>query len=81
MFSKKLTEKSGEAAKRSKLTSKEQGLRGHRKAKRSYSIFKVRRGGGEEIPLIQLKEQRLRFAGRAVKRYLMSEVGETQVRQ
>ena len=32
-------------------------------------MFKVRRGGGEEIPLIQGKEQRLRFAGAAVKRY------------
>ena len=80
MFSNKLTEKSGEAAERSKLTSKEQWRCGHRKAKRSYSIFKVRRGGGEEIHLIQRKEQRLCFAGRAVKRYLMSEVRETQVR-
>ena len=33
--------------------------------------MKVRKGGGEEIPLIQGKEQRLRFAGAAVKRYLM----------
>ena len=31
-------------------------------------MFKVRRGGGEEIPLVQGKEQRLRFAGAAVKR-------------
>ena len=52
----------------SKLTSKEQWLCGHRKAKRSYSIFKVRRGGGEEIPLVQGKEQRLCLAGAAVKR-------------
>ena len=37
-------------------------------AERSYSTFKVRRGGSEEIPLIQDKEQRLRFAGAAVKR-------------
>ena len=29
-------------------------------------MFKVRRGGGEEIPLIQVKEQRLCFAGVAV---------------
>ena len=42
--------------------------------------MKVRNGGGEEIPLIQGKEQRLRFAGAAVKRYLMSKVRETQVR-
>ena len=31
--------------------------------------MKVRKGGGEEIPLIQGKEQRLRFAGVAIKRY------------
>ena len=29
--------------------------------------MKVRKGGGEEIPLIQGKEQRLRFAGAAMK--------------
>ena len=46
----------------------EQWLRGRRRAERSYSTFKVRRGGGEEIPLVQGKEQRLRFAGAAVKR-------------
>ena len=28
----------------------------------SHSMFKVRRGGSEEIPLVQGKEQRLRFA-------------------
>ena len=43
-------------------------------------MFKVGRGGGEEIPLIQGKEQGLRFAGAAVKRYSMSKVRETQVR-
>ena len=37
-------------------------------------------GGGEETPLIQGKEQRLRFAGAAVKRYPTSKVRETQVR-
>ena len=31
--------------------------------------MKVRKGGSEEIPLIQGKEQRLCFAGAAVKRY------------
>ena len=31
--------------------------------------MKVRNGGGKEIPLIQDKEQRLCFAGAAVKRY------------
>ena len=50
-------------------------------AKRSYSTFKVRRGGGEEIALIQGKEQQLCFAGTAVKRYPMSKVRETQVSQ
>ena len=40
-----------------------------------------RRGGCEEIPLIQGKEQRLHLAGAAVKRYPMPKVRETQVRQ
>ena len=31
--------------------------------------MKVRKGGSEEIPLVQGKEQWLRFAGAAVKRY------------
>ena len=42
--------------------------------------FKVRRGGGEEIPLVQGKEQQLRFAGAAMKRYPTPKVRETQVR-
>ena len=53
---------------------------GHRRARRSYSTFKVRRGGREEIPLIQDKEKQLRFAGAAVKRYPTYKVRETQVR-
>ena len=60
--------------------SKEQWLHGRRKAKRSFSTFKVRRGICEEIPLIQGKEQRLRFAGATVTRYPTSKVRETQVR-
>ena len=44
-------------------------------------MFKVGRGGGEEILLIQGKEQRLRFAGAAVKRYTTFKVRETQVRR
>ena len=32
-------------------------------------MFKVRRGGGEEIPLVQGKEQWLHAAGAAMKRY------------
>ena len=68
------------AAERSYPTSKEQRLQGRRRAERSYSTFKVRRGGRVEIPLIQGKEQWLRFAGAAVKRYPMPKVRETQVR-
>ena len=60
--------------------SKEWRLRGHRDAKRSYSMFKVRRGGHEEISLVQGKEQWLHFAGAAVKRYPTYKVRETQVR-
>ena len=44
-------------------------------------MFKVRRGGGEEIPIVQGKEQWLRFAEAAMKRYPMSKVRETQVRR
>ena len=33
--------------------------------------MKVRKGDSEEIPFVQGKEQQLRFAGAAVKRYLM----------
>ena len=42
--------------------------------------MKVRKGGSEEIPLVQGKEQWLRFAGAAVKRYPTPKVRETQVR-
>ena len=52
---------------------------GCRRAERRYSTFKVRRGGGEEIPLIQGKEQQLHFAGAAVNRHPVSKVRETQV--
>ena len=41
----------------------------------------VRRGGGEEIPLVQGKEQQLRFAEAAEKRYPKSKVKETQGRR
>ena len=67
-------------AEKSNPTSKEQWLRGHRRAETSYSTFKVRRGGCEEIPLVQGKEQRLRFAGASLKRYPTYKVRETQVR-
>ena len=63
--------RSGAAAERSNPKSKEQRLRRHRKAERSYSMFKVRRGGREDIPLVQGKEQRLHFAGAAVKNEIL----------
>ena len=43
--------------------------------------MKVRKGSGEEIPLVQGKELRLHFAGAAVKRYPTSKVIKTQVRR
>ena len=55
-------------------------LHGHRRDERSYSTFKVSSGGSEEIYLVQDKEQWLRFAGAALKRYPMSKVRETHVR-
>ena len=60
---------------------KEQQLHGQRRTERSYSMFNIRRGGHEEIPLVQDKEQWLHFAGAAVKRYPMIKLRETQVRQ
>ena len=41
----------------------------------------VSSGGSEEMYLVQGKEQWLRFAGIAVKRYPMSKVRETQIRR
>ena len=69
----------GAAAERSNPKSKGQWLWGSRRPERSYYTFKVRRGGLEEILLIQGKEQWLRFAGAAVKRYPTTKVRETQV--
>ena len=56
---------------------KEQRLRRCRRAERSYSTVKVRRGSLEDI---QGKEQWLHFAGAAVKRYPTSKVRETRLR-
>ena len=42
--------------------------------------MKVRKDGGEEIPLVQDKEQGLHFVGAAMKRYPTSKVREMQVR-
>ena len=47
----------GAVAEKSNPTSKEWQLHGGKTAERSYSTFKVRRGGCEEIPLVQGKEQ------------------------
>ena len=47
---------SGAAAERSKPMPKERWLCRWRRAEKTYSTFKVRRGGGEEIPLVQGKE-------------------------
>ena len=71
----------GVVAGRIKPTPKELWLHRHRRAYRSYPTLKFRSGGSEEIPLIQVKEQQLHFAGEAVKRYPMPKVRETQVRQ
>ena len=62
------------AAERSSPMSKEWLLCEHRRAKRSYSTFKVRRGD-----LVQGKEQQLCFAGAAIKRYPTPKERETQV--
>ena len=43
--------------------------------------MKVRKGGGEEIPLVQGKEQWLSFAGSDVKRYTTPKLRETHVRR
>ena len=43
--------------------------------------MKVRKGGSEVIPLVQGKEQRLRFAGAGVKRHPTPKVREIQVRR
>ena len=42
--------------------------------------MKVRKGDGEEIPLVEGKEQLLHFAGAAMKRYPTPKVRETQIR-
>ena len=49
--------------------SKEQQLCGCRKVEKSYSTSKVRKGGREEVPLLEGKRQWLCFAGAAMKRY------------
>ena len=73
--------RSGAATERSNPMSKERWLCRCRRAKRSYFTFKVGRGGGKKILFLQGKEQWMRFAGAAVKRYTTSKVRETQVRR
>ena len=53
----------GAAAERSNPTSKGWWLCGHRRAERSYSTFKVSRGCGEEIPLVQGKRNPSKMVG------------------
>ena len=55
--------RSGAEAERSNPTSKEWWLHGCRRAERSYSTFKVSRGGGEEIPLVQGKRNPSKMVG------------------
>ena len=50
-----------------------------RRAERTYSTIKVRTGNCEKIPLVQVKEQWLCFAGAAGKRYRTSKIREAQV--
>ena len=71
------TSEVGAAAKRCKPTSKVPQLQGCKRGERSYSTFKVSRGGLEEIPFVKGKEQRLHFAGAAMKRHPTSKVRET----
>ena len=42
---------------------KEWWVRGHRRAERSYAMFNVRKGGHEEIPLIQGKRNPSKMVG------------------
>ena len=46
-----------------------------------YPTLKVRKGGSEEISLVQGKEQWLRFAGAAEKRYPQAQSKRNQVRR
>ena len=57
----------GAVAGKTNPTYEEPWLHGCRRALRSYPMLKVRKGGSEEIPLVQGKEQWLHFAGAAVR--------------
>ena len=74
----------GAASGRSKPTPKTRGstvAAWAQKGLEEPSTLKVRKGGGEEIPLVQGKEQQLRLAEAAVKRYPTSKVRETHERR
>ena len=55
--------RSGAAAERSNPSSKEWWLSGCRRAERSYSMLKIRSGGGEEIPLVQGNRNPIKTVG------------------
>ena len=50
-------------------------------AERIHPMSKIRGNSREELPHVQGKEQKLNFAGAAMKRYPTSKVRETEVRQ
>ena len=56
-------QRSGVAAERSNPTSKERWLCRRKRAERSYSMFKVRRGAHEEIHLVQSKRNPSKMVG------------------
>ena len=49
-------------------------------AERIHPMSKIRGNSREELPHVQGKEQKLNFAGAAMKRYPTSKVRETQVK-
>ena len=55
--------RSGAVAEMSSPTSKERWLSKCRRAERSYSMFKVRRGGHEKIPHVQGKRNPRKMVG------------------
>ena len=57
------TSEVGSAAERSYPTYKERQLHGRKRTKRSYFMFKVRRGSREEIPLVQGKRNPSKTVG------------------
>ena len=62
-YKKVICPRSGEATERSYPTSKKWRLHRHRRAERTHSTFKVRRGGHEETPPVQGKRNPSKMAG------------------